>query len=175
MNAIYDGYLCHHGVLGMKWGVRRYQNKDGSLTAEGKKHVSNYKKYQQYNDQVQKEADKLIKKDKRLSRDFGNSAKNIDDYDLFDLMIQEYAINGEAYYKANKQSIDFHKNNYDSIAKGRKIVKKMKNKYPNSSSNYRNKTVTIVDPEGYETKWKVTNLSDDQIRQAKKAGYKITI
>ena len=29
--------LTHHGILGMKWGVRRYQNKDGSLTAAGKK------------------------------------------------------------------------------------------------------------------------------------------
>ena len=29
--------LYHHGIRGMKWGVRRYQNKDGSLTAKGKK------------------------------------------------------------------------------------------------------------------------------------------
>lgn len=29
--------LKHYGVLGMKWGVRRYQNKDGSLTSAGKK------------------------------------------------------------------------------------------------------------------------------------------
>ena len=29
--------LSHHGVIGMKWGRRRYQNKDGSLTAAGKK------------------------------------------------------------------------------------------------------------------------------------------
>lgn len=29
--------LEHYGVLGMKWGIRRYQNKDGTLTAAGKK------------------------------------------------------------------------------------------------------------------------------------------
>lgn len=33
-------FLEHHGILGMKWGVRRYQNKDGSLTMDGKKKVA---------------------------------------------------------------------------------------------------------------------------------------
>lgn len=31
--------LAHHGIPGMKWGVRRYQNKDGSLTPRGKKRL----------------------------------------------------------------------------------------------------------------------------------------
>lgn len=33
--------LCHHGILGQKWGIRRYQNKDGSLTDAGKKRYLN--------------------------------------------------------------------------------------------------------------------------------------
>lgn len=34
-------YLSHHGILGMKWGIRRYQNDDGTLTAVGKKRYGN--------------------------------------------------------------------------------------------------------------------------------------
>ena len=33
----YSEELCHHGILGMKWGVRRYQNNDGTLTSAGKR------------------------------------------------------------------------------------------------------------------------------------------
>lgn len=32
-----DTYIYHHGIKGQKWGIRRYQNKDGSLTPAGKK------------------------------------------------------------------------------------------------------------------------------------------
>lgn len=33
-----QNYLAHFGVLGQKWGIRRYQNEDGTLTDEGRKH-----------------------------------------------------------------------------------------------------------------------------------------
>ena len=36
----YTSELYHHGILGQKWGVRRFQNKDGTLTAEGRKRYS---------------------------------------------------------------------------------------------------------------------------------------
>ena len=44
-NVNYSDELQHHGIMGMKWGQRRYQNKDGSLTAAGQK---------RYNKEVEK-------------------------------------------------------------------------------------------------------------------------
>ena len=52
--------LYHYGIKGMRWGVRRYQNADGSLTPAGRKRVS--KEYK-------KTADKITKTLNRNSND----------------------------------------------------------------------------------------------------------
>jgi len=58
----HEEMLEHHGIKGQKWGVRRYQNKDGSRTALGKKRESSP-------DTKEKEARKADVKNRRTMSD----------------------------------------------------------------------------------------------------------
>lgn len=57
--------LMHYGVLGMRWGVRRYQNKDGALTTAGKKRLS-------------KDKDKAEKKERKVALKNRRSLSDVD-------------------------------------------------------------------------------------------------
>lgn len=46
-----DNYLAHYGIVKQRWGIRRFQNKDGSLTEEGRKR---YRDFSRAEDKVRK-------------------------------------------------------------------------------------------------------------------------
>lgn len=94
-----ENVISHSGTKGMKWGVRRYQNKDGSLTDAGKKRYARdarEKEYDKYDNETGKyykeskkngrsdlmvDADRYVKEDiartKRLSEETGNLTRNL--------------------------------------------------------------------------------------------------
>lgn len=58
--------LYHHGIKGMRWGIRRFQNPDGSLTDEGKKRKQTY-------DEVNNFAESRRKYSQSRKEDFDNA------------------------------------------------------------------------------------------------------
>lgn len=59
-------FLAHHGILGQKWGIRRFQKKDGTLTSAGKKRYSSSAK------SSRKKVDEIVDRVARTNQAFNN-------------------------------------------------------------------------------------------------------
>ena len=117
-NMSYYGYLehselYHHGIKGQKWGVRRYQNLDGSLTNAGRRRYNinwaeskpgwYYKTGQSINDQS--------KMYKDIKKAFNKENKNLTKEELDSLISKEYKRiykdNPDIQYNLGKSSYEF--------------------------------------------------------------------
>lgn len=107
--------LQHHGIPGMKWGIRRYQNKDGSLTAAGKKRVAKMK-----DEYTQLTGKKLIRKpdskNEKSSNQNSKDSKSKRISDLSDTELRE-KINR---LQMEKQAISLEN---DLSSNGQKVVR----------------------------------------------------
>lgn len=79
-------YLAHHGIKGQKWGVRRYQNADGSLTPEG------IKRYRRKFKKIFEQAEKVYytKEDGDLSG-WNNAVRKMKKHGLSDRAVEDVA------------------------------------------------------------------------------------
>ena len=130
----YDGEnLYHFGIKGMKWGVRRYQNPDGSLTPEGKRRYAKYEKLRSKRnfkkDWVERKQYELNKMNKNSShyRALSNLIKKDNaKIDKLDKKMKKLGISEDAYKK--------HVNS-ESSKKHAAVIKKYADKKGKMSAN----------------------------------------
>lgn len=113
--------LYHFGVKGMKWGVRKYVDRNGKLTSEGRRHVSNYRTRNHLAKKADFESNKLIRSSKKLKRDFGSGS---DDPEFVETIAKSYGLDTSNLSMANKEYRSFVLQNQKSIRIGYKIVRK---------------------------------------------------
>ena len=106
--------LYHHGIVGMKWGVRRYQNKDGSLTKEGKA-----RQKQELKDFKEKEIGKLNKKKSKTSEKLKNN--KLSDKKIQQLKARSKQIDKEIKLVSNYKFKDM---SAEKVAIGKKVAVK---------------------------------------------------
>ena len=71
--------LAHHGIKGQKWGIRRFQNPDGTLTAAGKRREAkdySYRESKKFREGTQRERSRIKRQYKATRRIFGEKTAN---------------------------------------------------------------------------------------------------
>lgn len=110
-----NGYLVHYGVKGMHWGVRRYQNYDGSYTQRGlKRYETSASKYSEKKDAYKNiksgfKSGTASKLDVNKARNEMKDAKRQRNKDYKQLKLDNRADQGKLLYKQGKTITDNNK------------------------------------------------------------------
>lgn len=129
-----DGtYLMHHGIKGQKWGVRRFQNEDGSLTPAGRARYNareSKAKYKQARKEYSKAYDKAYRSSKSLAvlTRAGRAQRDADIANTYD-KAKAVQRAKEEYKSAKKEAKKLTR--AENIAKGKEVVSKVSNKLNN--------------------------------------------
>lgn len=103
-------YLEHHGIKGQKWGERKYQYKDGSLTPEGRKRYGVLGSTKAYIKRRQKNVDKFYKESKNLGDDKTRDQMTKKERKIYDKADANYIRRqkqaGQKYRKDLKRGLD---------------------------------------------------------------------
>lgn len=117
---MYSEELNHHGIKGMKWGVRRYANADGTLTPEGKKRygVDSVSAWKTKKQDMRKERERL---NKQADERFGISNKKASyegTKEVSDVLNEMFGVNVSklADYKESRYR-EAHQNGQDYVEK----------------------------------------------------------
>ena len=110
-----ENELYHYGIKGQKWGVRRYQNPDGTLTPAGKKRAEKLRK--RYEDLTGRNVEDVIAK---------NVSANIET--MSDQDLNSWIIRRQKEKTAYELRNSISRLNPKTVSKGQSFVKKMWNK-----------------------------------------------
>lgn len=131
MSSDNSDYLAHHGILGMKWGVRRYQNSDGSLTEAGK---NRYRVPYSTKRTARKDAKEYARAKMYYGKGAGNRRKLIDATvkqrskdPVYKEQFEKYLAKQDMAQHAAKARSERHRK--DAVEKTAKISRSVKNAY----------------------------------------------